>query len=68
MVNENEKNYQPDKKLADFLKSGDKPIYIGFGSAVGGDFEQALSIVLESLRRTNQRAILSSGWGNLKGI
>lgn len=67
-INENEENYQPDKKLANFLNSGDKPIYIGFGSAVGGDFAQALSIVLESLKRTNQRAILSAGWGNLKGI
>lgn len=67
-INENKENYQPDKKLADFLNDGDKPIYIGFGSAVGGDFDQALSIVLESLKKTKQRAILSAGWGNLKGL
>jgi UDP:flavonoid glycosyltransferase YjiC (YdhE family) len=67
-IEEKEENYQPDEKLANFLDSGDKPIYIGFGSAVGGDFDQALSIVLESLKKTNQRAILSAGWGNLKGV
>jgi sterol 3beta-glucosyltransferase len=65
---EQDQNFQPDKKLSDFLFSGEKPIYIGFGSAVGGDFDQALSIVLECLKRTNQRAILSAGWGNLKGV
>lgn len=30
-INENEENYHPDKKLAHYLNSGDKPIYIGFG-------------------------------------
>jgi UDP:flavonoid glycosyltransferase YjiC (YdhE family) len=67
-IGEKENSYQPDKKLSEFLSAGGKPIYIGFGSAVGGDFDQALSIVLESLKRTNQRAILSAGWGNLKGV
>jgi UDP:flavonoid glycosyltransferase YjiC (YdhE family) len=61
-------SYEPDQKLADFLSAGSKPIYIGFGSTVGGDFDQALSIVLESLKRTNQRAVLSAGWGNMKGV
>jgi sterol 3beta-glucosyltransferase len=65
---EKEENYRANQKLANFLYSGGKPIYIGFGSAVGGDFDQALSIVLESLERTNQRAVLSAGWGNLKGV
>ncbi len=67
-VNETRNDYEPDKRLADFLSVGSKPIYIGFGSAVGGNFDQALAVVLKSLKRTNQRAILSSGWGNLKAI
>ncbi len=60
-------DWQPDKSLTAFLETGPKPIYIGFGSAVGGSFDKAIQIVLESLKVTNQRAILSSGWGNLKG-
>jgi sterol 3beta-glucosyltransferase len=67
-VEEKKEDYQPDEKLVNFLNSGSKPIYIGFGSAVGGNFDQALTVVLESLKKTKQRAILSSGWGNLKGV
>lgn len=65
-VREAKTDWQPDEALARFLDSGPKPLYIGFGSMVGGSFQQVLDIVLESLRKTNQRAILSSGWGDLK--
>ncbi len=51
-----------DEGLVRFLKDGDKPIYIGFGSMVGGSFEEMQHIILESLKNTGQRAILSSGW------
>ncbi len=60
-----DKNWQPDDDLLEFLNRGRKPIYIGFGSMVGGSFKSALEIVLESLKKTEQRAILSSGWGEL---
>lgn len=59
--------WKPDKPLVDFINIGSKPIYIGFGSMVGGSFEQVLDIVLESLRVTKQRAVLSAGWGSLQG-
>lgn len=62
-----DKAWKPDAKLVDFLKSGTKPIYIGFGSMVGADFDRILRVILDSLKRTRQRAILSSGWGNLGG-
>lgn len=58
----------PDASLVDILACGEKPIYIGCGSMVGGSFKQVLSIVLESLKRTNLHAILSAGWGNLGGV
>lgn len=51
-----------DEGLLRFLEDGDKPIYIGFGSMVGGSFEEMQRIILESLKNTGQRAILSSGW------
>ncbi len=67
-INDDGVDYQPDQKLVEFLATGEKPIYIGFGSAVGGNFDQALSIVLESLKRTKQRGIFSAGWGDLKDV
>lgn len=60
-------DWQPDESLVQFIDAGSKPIYIGFGSMVGGSFEQILAVVLESLRIANQRAVLSAGWGNLRG-
>ena len=54
--------------MQEFLEKGEKPIYIGFGSIVGKDFEKLFDIVMESLRTTGKRAILSSGWGSLEGV
>ncbi|SCL94274.1 glycosyltransferase [Sporanaerobacter sp. PP17-6a] len=65
-VRDSKTDWKPDKTLVNFLKTGSRPIYIGFGSMVGGSFQQILDIVLESLRITNQRTILSAGWGNLQ--
>jgi sterol 3beta-glucosyltransferase len=61
-----EEAFTPDNEgLLRFLNEGEKPIYIGFGSMVGGSFEEMLHITLESLKSTGQRAILSSGWRKL---
>ena len=51
-----------DQGLLRFLEKGDPPIYIGFGSMVGGSFAELQEIVLKSLKNTGQRAVLSSGW------
>lgn len=67
-IQENTENWTPDKELEHFLNNGPKPIYIGFGSTVGGNFDRILHVVLESIAKTGQRALLSSGWRNLKGI
>lgn len=58
-------NWEPDQKLKDFLHEGEKPIYIGFGSTVGGNFNRILDIVLESVKKTKQRALLSAGWRSI---
>lgn len=60
-INELEEDYIPEQGLQDFLSEGDKPIYIGFGSIVGKEFNKLYDIVMESLRITGKRAILSSG-------
>ncbi|WP_167955585.1 glycosyltransferase [Anaerosporobacter faecicola] len=62
-----EAEWEADPSLVEFLNKGEKPIYIGFGSTVGGSYDEALRIVLESLINVGQRAILSSGWGDLSG-
>lgn len=60
-----EDSYTPPIELTDFLSKGDKPIYFGFGSVFNERFkEKMLTIILQALRQTNQRAILS-GMGNL---
>ena len=54
-----------DEELTRFLNAGERPIYIGFGSMVGGSFPEMQRIILESLKITGQRAILASGWRKL---
>ncbi len=59
------KEWEPDRELKEFLEGGEKPVYIGFGSTVGGNFDRILDVILESLKRTKQRALLSAGWRNI---
>lgn len=57
--------WQPEEGLLRFLENGTPPVYIGFGSMLGGSFQSALEIIQQALKITGQRAILSSGWGKL---
>jgi UDP:flavonoid glycosyltransferase YjiC (YdhE family) len=61
-------DYTPTAELSDFLKSGPKPIYIGFGSIVIDNPEQMTATLLEAVRATGVRAIISKGWSNLGGV
>ncbi len=56
-------DFTPDPALEAFLKAGEKPVYIGFGSMVSGDMGKTLSIVLEAVEASGTRAILQKGWG-----
>ena len=56
-------DFTPSPELAAFLEAGEKPIYIGFGSMVSGDMGETLEIVLDAIRDSGVRAILSRGWG-----
>lgn len=60
-------DWRPPKELLDFLDGGSPPVYVGFGSMAVSDAEAVTSAVVEALRRTAQRAILSTGWGGLAG-
>ncbi len=57
--------WKPDERLVDFLRAGPAPVYIGFGSMTSGDPSGMTRIILEAVRRTGQRAVLSTGWGGL---
>ncbi len=56
-------DFTPSPALSAFLDAGEKPIYIGFGSMVSGDMGETLDIVMEAIRESGVRAILSRGWG-----
>ncbi len=60
------KNWPPDDKLVRFLDAGTPPVYIGFGSMPSADAAGLTRSVLEGVRRSGTRAILSTGWGALQ--
>lgn len=50
--------------LQKFLETGKIPICVSFGSMVNKNAEKVDEIVRESLKRTNNRGIILSGWGS----
>lgn len=61
-----EESYQPPDELFDFLAGGASPVCISFGSMVNRKVGRIDQIVREALRRTNNRGIILSGWGDVK--
>lgn len=61
---ENE-SYQPPAELRDFLNAGESPICISFGSMVNRDANRIDEIIRTSLKQTNNRGIILSGWGKV---
>lgn len=49
--------------LAEFLSSGEPPIYVGFGSMAGFDNKKLLSAVIEAV--AGRRALFSPGWSGI---
>eukprot|EP01133_Synstelium_polycarpum_P007913 gene7913-9291_t len=57
----------PPPALVEFLKSCPQPpIFIGFGSIVIEDPNALSAQLVEAIRATGRRAIISQGWGGLK--
>lgn len=62
---EEQTEYTPPKELWDFLISGDKPVYIGFGSVFDMDErDKMLKLVIDALAKSGKRGILC-GMGQL---
>jgi sterol 3beta-glucosyltransferase len=57
--------YPPPKALAEYLNSGEKPIYIGFGSVYhDDDKEHFVKLIIEALSKSGRRGIIS-GMGEI---
>lgn len=56
-------DYKPPQPLVDFLESGDKPIYVGFGSMAGFNREKLLNAIIEGI--DGQRCIFYPGWSGM---
>ena len=59
-------DYAPSPDLERFLNDGEPPVYIGFGSMNAGDMGETLGIVMEAVRQSGVRAVLSTGWGGVE--
>lgn len=57
--------YIPESDLAAFLRDGPPPIYIGFGSIVIDDADKLTAILVDAVKATGVRAIISKGWSRL---
>ncbi|KAL6355846.1 hypothetical protein LRP88_09429 [Fusarium phalaenopsidis] len=60
-------DYTPAPELDEFLQSGPPPVYIGFGSIVLDDPQRMSEMILEAVRITGTRALISRGWSKLDG-
>ncbi|KAL9266463.1 Sterol 3-beta-glucosyltransferase UGT80A2-like protein [Drosera capensis] len=61
-------NYEPPEELLKWLKNGQKPIYIGFGSLPVQKPEEMTQIIVRALGITGQRGIINKGWGGLGNL
>ncbi|MBD1908978.1 MULTISPECIES: glycosyltransferase [unclassified Leptolyngbya] len=59
-------DWTPPTDLVNFLEAGPPPVYIGFGSMGNRDPEETAELVLQALKKTGQRAILSAGWSGMR--
>lgn len=58
-------DYSPPGELDLFLRSGSRPVYIGFGSIVIDDPAAMTDIILQAVKSLGIRAIISRGWSKL---
>jgi sterol 3beta-glucosyltransferase len=57
--------WRPPDDLAAFLDAGPAPVYLGFGSMMTRDTARISRVILEALKRTRNRAVVTRGWNNL---
>jgi sterol 3beta-glucosyltransferase len=57
--------WTPPRVLAEFLRAGPPPVYVGFGSMSSEKPEETAELVVKALALAGQRGILLSGWSGL---
>ena len=60
--------YISPPELVNFLAEGSPPLIITFGSMGGSNGRETTEILIDAVRKTNQRAIIQAGWGQLGNI
>lgn len=61
-------DWVPDAALRDFLASGDKPFYAGFGSMPGDAPEQLTRAVVDGLRQAGKRGVIAMAGGAMQAL
>ncbi|MCX5208139.1 glycosyltransferase [Kitasatospora sp. NBC_00240] len=59
--------WSPLAELADFLRAGPPPVFIGFGSMAPGEGERLSELVAAAAKRAGVRAVVQAGWAELSG-
>jgi hypothetical protein len=57
--------YEPPAALTAWLEKGNTPIYVGFGSIVIDDPKAFTEKILQAVKLTGTRALISRGWSKL---
>jgi sterol 3beta-glucosyltransferase len=65
---EQKSTWEPSQALVNFLEAGSAPIYIGFGSLNFMNNAQTVQLILEAVKRTGQRAVLSTSWSGIQEV
>lgn len=63
-----EAGWEPSADLVQFLREGEPPVYVGFGSMPSGDPAETTRMVIESLRAAGVRGLIATGLGGLAGF
>jgi sterol 3beta-glucosyltransferase len=54
--------FTPPNDLMEFIKAGEAPVYVGFGSMSSSDPEGTVMMISEALARLGQRGVIARGW------
>jgi sterol 3beta-glucosyltransferase len=62
--------FTPPADLEQFIRAGEPPVYVGFGSMPSSDPQRTIMTISEALARLGQRGILARGWsqGEVKDL
>lgn len=59
---------EADEALKKWLREGEKPIYIGFGSNGVGNQDKFIAILTDLLHKTKERILFCTGWSQFKNL